>query len=202
MSFAPVRIAVAGAHSTGKSTFLSNVETRLKYRGLKVGRVADLARAARDLGFPILRNHVYESTLWIMAQGMRLEMEASKDTDVVLVDRPVPDALGYLLAALDVTQRQEPRLPELRAIAQAHAGYYDWLACTVLDETVELGPDRDKDPVFRRTAGEMIAILVDEIAPGAKRIAFGDASAMVEEAVRFAVSRTALRIWDGSLCGP
>lgn len=190
MRFAPIRIAVAGAHSTGKSTFLSNVESRLTQHGLKVGRVLDLAQAASDLGFPILQEHVYESTLWIMAQGMRLEMEASKDTDVVLVDRPVPDALGYLLAALDVTHRQEPRLPELRAIAQAHAGYYDWLACTILDETVELGPDRDKDPVFRRRAAERIAMLVDEFVPDAKRIAFGNDAAMVADAVRFAVSGT------------
>lgn len=186
MRFAPVRIAIAGAHSTGKSTFLSNVESRLRQLGLKVGRVSDLAQTARDLGFPILQEHVYESTLWIMAQGMRLEMEASRDTDVVLVDRPVPDALGYLLAALDVTNRQEARLPELRAIAKAHAGYYNWLAYTVLDETVELGPDRDKDPVFRRKAGENIAMLVNELVPNASRIALGDASA-IEDAVRFAI---------------
>ncbi len=189
MRFAPVRIAVAGAHSTGKTTFLSNVEARLRDRGLKVGRVADLAQAARDLGFPILRDHVYESTLWIMAQGMRLEMEASKNTDVVLVDRPVPDALGYLLAALDVTNRHEARLPELHSIAQAHASYYDWFAYTVLDENVELGPDRDTDATFRRKAGERIARLVDELVPDAKRIAFGENAAMVEDAVQFAVSR-------------
>ena len=190
MRFAPIRIAVAGAHSTGKSTFLSNVESRLTLRGLKIGRVSNLAQAARDLGFPILQEHVYESTLWIMAQGMRLEMEASRDTDVVLVDRPVPDALGYFLAALDVTHRQEMRLSELRAIARAHVGYYDWLACTVLDETVELGPDRDKDQVFRRKAAESIAMLIGEFVPDAKRIAFTDAATMVEDAVRFAVSRT------------
>jgi hypothetical protein len=187
--FAPVRIAVAGAHSTGKSTFLSNVETRLRDSGLKVGRVADLAQAARDSGFPILRDHVYESTLWIMAQGMRLEMEASKDTDVVLVDRPVPDALGYLLAALDVTNRQEGRLPELYAIARAHSGYYDWIAYTVLDENVELGADRDTDATFRRKAGERIAGLLDELIPNAKRILFGENEAMLEDAVQFAVSR-------------
>ena len=41
-----------------------------------------------------------------MAECMRQEAEASLTCDVILVDRPVLDALGYLQAALEVTCRQ------------------------------------------------------------------------------------------------
>lgn len=94
MKFAHTTIAVAGTHSTGKSSFLKEVEARLNAHGLRVARVVDTASRARDAGFPILRDHVYEGTLWIMAEGLRQEMEAALKSDVVLVDRPPLDALA------------------------------------------------------------------------------------------------------------
>jgi nucleoside-triphosphatase THEP1 len=89
-----IKIGVAGTHSTGKSTFLSTLTSTLNDRGFVIGGVSDLASRASDLGFPILADHTFESTLWIMAECMRQEAELSLTCDVILVDRPVPDALG------------------------------------------------------------------------------------------------------------
>ena len=97
---AAVKLGVAGTHSTGKSTLVEALASALRERGLRVGRVADLATSARDLGFPILRDHTFESTLWIMTRGIAAELEAALRVDVVLVDRPALDALGYFWAAL------------------------------------------------------------------------------------------------------
>ncbi len=141
----PFKIGVAGTHSTGKSTLASLVRRELEHKGLRVGQVEDLATRARDLGFPILKEHTFDSTLWIMAECMRQEAELSLSSDVIIVDRPVPDALGYLLAALEITGRSvEPRrLQELESIAVAHVGDYDVLVVTVVDKSLPLGPDRD-----------------------------------------------------------
>lgn len=190
MSFAGVRIAVAGTHSTGKSTFLLGLEEDLAGRGLRVARVGDVASEALRRGFPILRDHVYESTLWIMAEGMRREMEAAIDADVVLVDRPVFDALGYLLAALEVTGRDIDaiRLEELWTIARAHVTYYDWLAVTVLDQGVPLGEERDPDLRFRRTVAERIDGIVTELVPEVRRLTFGSGAALRSDAVEFVKS--------------
>ena len=189
MKFAHTRIAVAGTHSTGKSTFLTELARRLEGEGFRVGRVADVASKAHDLGFPILRDHVYESTLWIIAEGIRQEMEEALRSDVVLVDRPVLDAVGYLLAALDATDRTEPRLPELEVIATAHTPYYDWVGVTVLDEAAPLGPDRDLDLSFRVGAAKRIEELAGRFAPGAVRLERGREKEIQDQAINFVLSR-------------
>ncbi|WP_155258272.1 AAA family ATPase, partial [Bradyrhizobium japonicum] len=98
-----MKIAITGTHPSGKSTFLQSLEQELNDMGLRIHRIGDFAPRAQGLGFPILTQHTYESTLWIMAECLRCEAEASLQNDVILVDRPVIDALGYLHAALQVS---------------------------------------------------------------------------------------------------
>lgn len=193
MKFAHTTIAVAGTHSTGKSTFLDEVERRLGALGIQVGRVVDTASRAQNAGFPILQDHVYESTLWIMAEGLRQEMEAALRFDVVLVDRPLLDALGYLLAALESSGRnvEKPRLEELTQIAQAHQSRYDWFAATVLDEAIALGPDRDRNEGFRRLAGETIGRLAKAHVPNARLLTIADASSLIDEVIELTMQRHA-----------
>ena len=189
----PIKIGIAGTHSTGKSTFLAALASLLEGRGLKIGRINDLARRARDLGFPILTGHTYESTLWIMAECMRKEAEASLTCDVILVDRPVLDALGYLQAALEVTGRsvRPGRLDELKAIARAHTADYDLLVVTSLDHDVPLGEGRDQDLMFRNAAAKHIDALMLDLAPGALRMTSINVSEIVTAASEFVLSRLA-----------
>ena len=181
-----LKIAIAGAHSTGKSTFLDKLDTRLSARGLRVGRVAGLAKRALTAGFPILQNHTLDSTLWLMAEGLREEAALSLDRDVILVDRPPLDALAYLLAGLKVTDRavDEPRLSRLQDIARASTADYAVVIFTELDPNQALGPDRDPDPIFRATAAAKVSELVARLAPHALRLRHGD-----EDAVLSAVER-------------
>ena len=149
----PIKLGIAGTHSTGKSTFLQTLAARLDGRA-RIGLVDDLARRARDLGFPILTNHTYESTLWIMAEGMRQEAELSLSCDVILIDRPTFDALAYLNAALSQTGRAlaTHRLESLTGIARAHVQSYDLLITTALDRAIPLGEGRDANAEFREAA--------------------------------------------------
>lgn len=166
MSMRKVKVGIAGTHSTGKSTFLEQLDSVLSAEGVAIGRVGDLARAARDRGFPILTDHNFESTLWIMAEGMRQEAEAALSSEVILVDRPVFDALGYLYAAVEISGRSLPdrQLDELRSIAVAHAGDYDVLVMTRLDPAISLGEGRDKNHEFRIAAGDKIRAIAEEAA--------------------------------------
>lgn len=166
MSMRKVKVGIAGTHSTGKSTFLEQLDSVLSAEGIAIGRVGDLAKAARDRGFPILTDHNFESTLWIMAEGMRQEAEAALSSEVILVDRPVFDALGYLYAAVEISGRSLPdrQLDELRSIAVAHAGDYDVLVMTKLDPAISLGEGRDKNHEFRVAAGEKIRAIAEEAA--------------------------------------
>jgi hypothetical protein len=163
----PIKIGIAGTHSTGKSSFLESLEPAFQQAGYRVRKIDDLALEARDRGFPILQNHTFNSTLWIMTRGIALELEASLDADIILVDRPVPDAIGYLLAAL-MTRREQ--LPEWQStylfdLARHHAQTYTLLFKTVIDPQVPIGTNkpRDRDPEFRRLAAQGVDTVFNQL---------------------------------------
>jgi hypothetical protein len=189
----PIKIGVAGTHSTGKSSFLEALAPVLQQLCLKPANIGGLADRAKALGFPILADHTFDSTLWIMAEGLRQEAEASLRCNVILVDRPVPDALGYLLAALEVSGRQEDprRIEELVAIARAHAGDYDILIITSPDPNIPLGDGRDSDSQLRVAAANHIDSLISEFAPGAWRLTSSNADELVARTRAFLSSRIA-----------
>jgi GTPase SAR1 family protein len=186
----PIKIGITGTHSTGKSSFLESLQQKLG-SNLRVHRIGDFAVRAKELGFPILRDHNYESTLWIISECMRLEAEASLANDVVLIDRPVIDALGYLHAALRLTGRKigERRSAELATIVKAHTPDYDLLVRTSLDKTIGLGEGRDQNAEFRDAAASSIEALVFEIAPEAQVLTSSNQDEIVQRAVALVSSR-------------
>ena len=162
----PMTIAVTGTHSTGKSTFLARLASGLRQLGLEVATVADLGEQAQQIGLPILHSHTYASTLWIMTRGISNEIATWPHSDVLLIDRPAPDALGYYLAALDYrTERPDPRLlGYLRGLAAGHAVHYDLIFRTTLDDSIPLGVDkvRNDNLRYRRLADRYIGrVLLD-----------------------------------------
>ena len=188
MNRRPCKIAIAGTHSTGKTTLMRRTEAELTARGLSTAYVHDSAQSARDLGFPILSDHTFESTAWIMAEAIRLECVASLTAEVILIDRPVPDALGYLVAALKTTDRTlaPGRLERLEAVCAAWVGEYDLTFVTRLDRDIPIGPGRDDDEAFRVAAGEEIARIMSGLAPGATTVGAADADGAIATAIAFA----------------
>ena len=92
-------------------------------------------------------------------------MLAALRSKVVLVDRPVPDALGYLLAALSHTGRvlEEEKLKRLDSICASWIEEYDLVIVTELDPSVILGAGRDTDHGFRVADGEAIMEVVSRM---------------------------------------
>ena len=185
MRRSPFRIAVAGTHSTGKTTFLTRLKELFEQRGLAVVYVHDSAANAKQKGFPILTDHTFESTAWLIARAIELETEATISADVILVDRPVTDALGYLQAALLHTSRSiaPARLQALERICEAWAPEYDLAFVTVLDPSVELGEGRDGDVIFRVRAAEEVARVVDRFMPDRHLLRYGGADAALALAI-------------------
>ena len=161
----PLTIAIAGAHSTGKSTFLARLAHVLRREGVEVATVADLAEQAQRTGLPILHSHNYASTLWIMTRGISEELGTWPHADVLLVDRPVPDALGYYLAAL--AYRDETPDPaainRLSTLAHHHSTHYDIVLRTVLDEDIPLGEGRDRNHRYRRLAAHHVERVLHQL---------------------------------------
>ena len=187
------KIAVAGTHSTGKSTFIALLQRQLEEQGIHVNSIHVRVTEALALGFPILENHTFESTAWIMARTMELEAIASISSEVILVDRPVPDALGYLVAALGYTGRtlEARRLNVLETICAGWVEEYDLLFATELDRSVPVGTGRSTNEAFRIAAGEAISQILRRIAPKhivLRQVSVGEA---LEHAVKVATSRMA-----------
>jgi AAA domain len=189
----PVTIAAAGAHSTGKSTFLARLAHELRRADLEVATVADLGEEALRIGLPILHSHTYASTLWIMTRGISHEIAAWAHVDVLLIDRPVPDALGYYHAAL--AHRDEQPDPEalrhLRSLAAHHAVHYDLIYRTTLDDQVPLGTNkpRDRDLRFRALADTHVHRVLTDLAIPHRQLAADAHDAAVEDAARFALDQ-------------
>lgn len=144
----PVTVAVVGTHSTGKSTFLARLAHELRRQDVQVATVADLGEQAHRIGLPILFNHTFVSTLWIITRGISNELEAWLHSDVVLVDRAVPDALGYYRAAL-AYRHEEPdsaAIAYLQSLVEAHSHHYDLMLRTTLDPGMPLGDNKIRDP--------------------------------------------------------
>lgn len=163
----PVTIAVLGTHSTGKSTFLARLAHDLRRQHISVGTVADLGEQAQRVGLPILYNHTWASTLWIMTRGISAELEAWLHSDVVLVDRPVPDALGYYYAALEYRgdTPDHAQVARLEHLARGHCHRYDLLFRTTLDPTIPVGGNktRDTDAEFRVLADKHVGRVLHDL---------------------------------------
>lgn len=163
----PVTVGVTGTHSTGKSTFLARLAHELRLRNVEVSTVGDLGEEAKKMGIPILFNHTWASTLWIITRGISSELEAWLHADVVLVDRPVPDALGYYHAALEHRghQADTEELAHLTSLVRGHSRRYDLIFRTTLDPAIPLGENKDRDgnSTFRRLADQHIGRVLDDL---------------------------------------
>ncbi|MGW4720934.1 AAA family ATPase [Nocardia sp. NPDC004260] len=166
----PVTVAVTGTHSTGKTTFLRRVTGQLHRERVEVAVVADLGAEATEHGLPILQQHTWASTLWIVSRGMSLEAQAWSRADVVLVDRPVSDALGYYEAAVEYRgdQPDHVNIDQLEQLVTRHAGHYDLILRTVLDPRIplDLSKPRGTDPEFRSLADRHVAKVLERLGIG------------------------------------
>jgi hypothetical protein len=190
----PVTIAVAGTHSTGKSTFLATLAHELRHRGFRVSTVADLGEKARRAGFPILAQHTWASTLWIITQGISNELAAWIGADVVLIDRPVPDALGYYRAALDYRGEQpDPTTARyLDTITREHTALsYDLIFRTQLDPTIALGTNkpRDDNAHFRQLADRYVAQVMTDLHLDTETLSHAEHDTALVRALAFTTER-------------
>jgi GTPase SAR1 family protein len=144
------KLAVGGAHSTGKSTFLARLQKGLTEQGVPFETVGDLATKCP---LPILRDHTIESTLWIVSRGISEEIAAAHKSRVVLVDRPVADAWAYLKATGKEIDLTSVAGLTLQGTIQEWMHSYNLLYQSELDDSVAIvnEKNRDLDAAYRKT---------------------------------------------------
>lgn len=161
----PVRIAVLGTHSTGKTTLLKRIEMELRAEGITVARTGRLGKRAAGAGLPKMQHHTAASTEWIITQGVADELAAAaQGAEVVLIDRAAHDAIAYFHAALEYRGEAPPRLERERllALASTQLPKYDLLFATVLDASVPVDTSHDYDAHYRRLVDQHVHRLLDQ----------------------------------------
>lgn len=146
-----ILIGVAGTHSTGKSTFFTDLRASLELKGIRVETIPSFGALAVQQGIPLLTQHTYDSTMWFIDRTLEAEHAARANADVVLVDRPIIDAVAYWNAAVEYRGRNVAA-HEVEAIAIVivnHGPNYTTVLATKLDPSIALGPGRDADTRFR-----------------------------------------------------
>ncbi|MFE9425250.1 AAA family ATPase [Kitasatospora sp. NPDC006697] len=150
----PLRVYIAGTHSTGKTTLARRIEMELRADGITVARTGGFARRAAELGFPKMTRHTAESTAWIINATSNAALEAELTADVVIVDRTPYDALAYYLAAAQY--RSEQPAPEalcsLTGLAQLACRRSSLFLATLLDPALPLAEHSGKDPDWTDSA--------------------------------------------------
>lgn len=165
-----VKIGVTGTHSTGKTSSLLSAKRLLEAKGLRVGYVSEIARRCP---LPILKQHTLESTLWIVTSTIAEELTQSYKSEVVLVDRPVLDAMAYYVAALE----HRGEIPETNTI-KSHVLYelvkewsrsYDSVYRTVIDPKIPIADNgsRDTDSLFRSSVARALENVLERFRPDA-----------------------------------
>ena len=172
---ASLKIGVTGPHSTGKTSILRGVALELRGLGFRVGSVSDMGGRCP---LPILREHTAESTLWIVTRTIADELAQCAGNDVVLVDRPVCDAMAYYAAAIEYRGEdynlQSPAYQALLPLVEGWTASYHRVFMTQIDDAVPIEEDgkRDLDVAFRRSVEKHCRLAVARFRPDSVELPF------------------------------
>ena len=186
----PLRIAVLGTHSTGKTTLLKRIEMEMRGHGLTVARTGQLGKRAAATGLPKMQHHTVQSTEWILAQGILDETSAAaQGAELILIDRAAHDAIAYFEAAFAFRGETPTRLERERllTLASTQLPKYDLLFATVLDPSVPVDTGHAYDADFRRLVDDRVhRLLANDVIPHQKVTSDPDSQA---HAIDIAVQR-------------
>ncbi|MCP4632595.1 MAG: AAA family ATPase [candidate division Zixibacteria bacterium] len=141
-----IKIAFSGAQGTGKTTILNGIKQKLEKDGHEIKVLPELIR---ECPYPADAESTFSTQLWVSSQTILHETELSKDTDILLVDRPITDIAVYKELVKEnkgMTDEQDKILIHL--IDSWKTTYNLFFALTV---PVEIWSNRDIEDGFRCT---------------------------------------------------
>ena len=145
-----LKIALSGAHGTGKSfkVFEFAKDYKLKYPSSKVGIIQE---NIIDCPLPINKGTTVESQYWIISNQITKEIEYQEKYDIVISDRTVFDPLPYMKSVGLITDSNR-FLDFLKPFGQSYDVIY--LMDYKTNNYVFSDGLRDIDLEFRNKVGE------------------------------------------------
>ncbi|MBD3169834.1 MAG: AAA family ATPase [candidate division Zixibacteria bacterium] len=151
-----LKVAFSGAQGVGKTTILKGVKEKLENDGY---RITILPELIRQCPYPADAESTFSTQLWVSSQTILHETELIKDTDILLVDRPITDIAVYkelVKQNKGMTRQEDEILTHL--IDNWKTSYHLFFAITV---PIDVWKTRDLDDGFRSTDPELYKFLAD-----------------------------------------
>ena len=149
MTQPPMKIAIIGTHSTGKTTLVQKLKNKLENLGKKVMIIQEHARSCP---FPVHEGTTIEAQKWIMHNQIDKENEVDHSDKILITDRATIDNFAYLHRIAD-----EKTSEEYENIAFEHGKTYDHIFKTQkLDIKAEDDGFRTTDDDFRNLIDNII----------------------------------------------
>jgi predicted ATPase len=156
------RIAIVGAHCSGKTTLVAGLVHELKKRGFVVDMVNE---EARDCPLPVNKDTDFNSQSWVLAKIMQnvAWSDAHDHGDFVIHDRCVWDNYAYSVMGAEDGYILKHELEFLKSIAVFYSDIYDLVFLVQPLPMIDDGV-RDTDEDWRdKVIDTMDDILMDEI---------------------------------------
>lgn len=121
-----MKLALTGAHSTGKSTLLRGIVERCS--DLRIGTIEEVARKIIKRGFPMGKASTPASYMNFVNDQLRAErLAVSEGFDYIISDRTILDAVAYSLVNKDVLNSPVPDyvIQMLHEVWRIEASFYD-----------------------------------------------------------------------------
>ncbi len=112
-----MKIALIGAHATGKTTLAYGIATSLKKMNFNVDVLGEISR---DCPFPVNENTTEKAQEWILFTQYIKEIERENKYDYLICDRSLLDNYAYYVRRFGEIKKLEPFILE-------HMKSYDYL---------------------------------------------------------------------------
>lgn len=151
-----MKIAIIGAHSTGKTTLLRNLNNRLTSDGF---RTIVLPEYARLCPFPIDEDTTFDAQQWIQEQQITEESAINHTNQILLCDRATIDNFAYFYRAAKLREKLH-EISRWETLAAEHMATYDIVFKTT---KLHIAPEDDGKRSTNEEFRNEIDILIHEL---------------------------------------
>ena len=158
-----MNIAFTGAHCTGKTTLLKDIEEMLVGK-FKVHSATEVARKIIEKGYPLNMDATIESYIHYINDQLNAENEQMQECDVFISDRTLLDPVAYAMvnSKLPRPYISEYFIEMMKNVWLLEKDRYDLYIYFPIEFALEYDGVRPADEKYRRDIDTLIVSLLEQ----------------------------------------
>jgi len=158
-----MKIAFTGAHCTGKTTLLKDIEEMFVDK-FKVHSVTEVARKIIEKGYPLNMDATVDSYIHYINDQLNAENEQMQGCDVFISDRTLLDPVAYAMvnSKLPRPYISEYFIDMMKNVWLLEKDRYDLYIYFPIEFALEYDGVRPSDEMYRRDIDNMILSLLEQ----------------------------------------